>query len=166
MMQWFPMPWMSGLVLLGWLLIQGEFSIFNLLVAILLAWLLPKLTARFTPQVTTPGSLAVAVRLIGVVIYDIVQSNIAVARLAIGDVNKMQSVFITVPVETDHPLVVNLLASIITMTPGTVSARVNEPAGGGRAAIVVHALDCDDPDALVEEIKTRYEQPLREIFKC
>jgi multicomponent K+:H+ antiporter subunit E len=78
----------------------------------------------------------------------------------------MQSVFITVPVDTDHPFVVNLLASIITMTPGTVSARVNEPTGGGRAAIVVHALDCDDPDALIEEIKTRYEQPLREIFKC
>jgi len=166
MMQWFPMPWTSGMVLLGWLLIQGEFSVFNLLVAVVLAWLVPKLTARFTPDVATPGNLAVAARLFGIVVYDIIQSNIAVAKLAVGDVNNMQSVFVTVPVDTDHPLVVNMLASIITMTPGTVSARVHEPSGGGRAAIVVHAIDCDDPDTLVQEIKTRYEQPLREIFKC
>lgn len=166
MMHWFPMPWVSGLVLISWLLIQGEFSIFNLLVAIVLAWLMPKITARFVPDVATPGNLVGIVRLFGVVFYDIIQSNIAVAKLAVGDMNKLQSVFVTVPVDTDHPLVVNLLASIITMTPGTVSARINEPVGGGRAAIVVHAIDCDDPDTLVQDIKTRYEQPLREIFKC
>ncbi len=162
----FPMPWTSGLILIGWLLIQGEFSLFNLLVAVLLAWLLPKATARFAVQVPIPTDFGAIARLFAVVFYDIIQSNIIVAKLAVGDTNNMNATFVTVPVDTDHPLVVNLLASIITMTPGTVSARVNEPAGGGRAAIVVHALDCDDPEELVQEIKNRYEQPLKEIFKC
>jgi multicomponent K+:H+ antiporter subunit E len=57
---------------------------------------------------------------------------------------------------------ISLLASIVTMTPGTVSADVSE----GNTSLLVHALDCDDPDALVAEIKQRYEKPLMEIFGC
>ena len=35
----------------------------------------------------------------------------------------------------------------------------------GRRAILVHALDCSDPDAMVADIKARYEAPLKEIFE-
>ena len=31
--------------------------------------------------------------------------------------------------------------------------------------ILVHALDCDDPPALAQQIKQRYEAPLRRIFE-
>jgi multicomponent K+:H+ antiporter subunit E len=34
-----------------------------------------------------------------------------------------------------------------------------------RGLILVHALDCDDPDALVAQIRQRYERPLRRIFE-
>ncbi|MEZ5730461.1 MAG: Na+/H+ antiporter subunit E [Burkholderiaceae bacterium] len=80
----------------------------------------------------------------------------------------MQSIpiFVDVPIETDHPFVLNLVASIITMTPGTVSVRVDSDVPGQRPVIVVHALDCDDGPALVADIKARYEAPLLEIFGC
>ena len=51
-------------------------------------------------------------------------------------------------------------AGTITMTPGTLSAEL--AADGG--ALLVHGLDVPDPDALVAEIKTRYEARLMEIF--
>ena len=35
-----------------------------------------------------------------------------------------------------------------------------------RQTLLIHALDVDDPDALVAEIKQRYERPLKEIFEC
>jgi len=67
-----------------------------------------------------------------------------------------------VPLELTQPMSISLLASIITMTPGTVSADLSE----GNAMLLVHALSCDDPDALIAEIKQRYEKPLIEIFGC
>ena len=47
------------------------------------------------------------------------------------------------------------------MTPGTVSATLS--ADG--AAILVHCLHTDDPDGVRDEIKSRYERRLMEIFK-
>jgi multicomponent K+:H+ antiporter subunit E len=54
-----------------------------------------------------------------------------------------------------------LLATIITITPGTVSCVVDEQ----RGVILIHALDCDDADALVAQVRQRYERPLRRIFE-
>lgn len=47
------------------------------------------------------------------------------------------------------------------MTPGTVSATL--AADGG--SILVHCLHTDDVDAVRDEIKTRYERRLKEIFQ-
>ncbi|MGC1440459.1 MAG: Na+/H+ antiporter subunit E [Burkholderiaceae bacterium] len=166
MIRWFPMPWVSGFVFLGWVMLNGNISVLSVLAAVLLAWFVPRLTQRFMPDVPTPRGLGTVVRLFWVVLYDIIRSNIAVAKLVLGDTTQMRSVFVTVPVDTDNPLVINLLASFITMTPGTVSARIHEPGESQSASIVVHALDCDDDAGLIADIKTRYEQPLMEIFGC
>jgi multicomponent K+:H+ antiporter subunit E len=69
--------------------------------------------------------------------------------------------WVTVPLDTQHQLVMTLLATIITTTPGTVSCVVDEE----RREIVVHALDCDDPEAMAQQIKARYEAPLRRILE-
>ena len=49
---------------------------------------------------------------------------------------------------------------IITTTPGTVTAGIDQDRGD----ILVHALSTDDPDAEIQTIKARYEQPLIQIF--
>ncbi|MEX1166263.1 MAG: Na+/H+ antiporter subunit E, partial [Hydrogenophaga sp.] len=54
-----------------------------------------------------------------------------------------------------------LFASIITTTPGTVSAVIDEE----RRLIWVHALNCDDAGAMAADMKSRYEAPLLAIFK-
>ena len=55
-----------------------------------------------------------------------------------------------------------LLAGIVTMTPGTVSADLSDD----RRTLLVHGLAIDDEAALIRSIKTRYEAPLKEIFAC
>jgi multicomponent K+:H+ antiporter subunit E len=101
-------------------------------------------------------------RLIGLVTYDIVVANIAVARLVLGPTARLKPVFVQVPLTLTQPMSIALLASIITMTPGTVSSDLSKD----NKMLLVHALDCSDPDALVADIKQRYEKPLLEIFGC
>jgi multicomponent K+:H+ antiporter subunit E len=48
----------------------------------------------------------------------------------------------------------------VNRTPGTVSADLSSDG----TKLLVHCLDADDPDAVVAEIKHRYERRLREIF--
>jgi multicomponent K+:H+ antiporter subunit E len=96
------------------------------------------------------------------VTWDIVVANIAVARMVLGPIQRLRPTFIHVPVVLTNPHSKALLASIITMTPGTVSADFTED---GRV-LMVHALDCPDEAQMVADIKDRYEKPLMEIFGC
>lgn len=163
--QW-PMPWTSMGLFVGWLMLMGEVSLLAVLGALFFAWVLPRLTSQFTQPVSSANRPGLILKLIWNVFVDIVKSNIIVAKLVLGDVNKLQPAFITVPIDTDHDYVVSLVASIITMTPGTVSSRVHETPDEPGCSIVVHVLNCEDEKALIEEIKTRYEKPLLEIFQC
>lgn len=97
----------------------------------------------------------------GVVLWDIVVSNVAVARIVLNPAARPQPGWVRVPLDTRHTTAVTLFASIITMTPGTVSCVVDDE----RWEILVHALDCDDPLAMAQQMKQRYESPLREIFE-
>lgn len=49
---------------------------------------------------------------------------------------------------------------IITTTPGTVSAGIDQERGD----ILVHALSTDNIESDIKDIKERYEIPLMEIF--
>jgi multicomponent K+:H+ antiporter subunit E len=78
----------------------------------------------------------------------------------LGPPGRLRPAFIEVPLDIDQPLAIALLGSIVTMTPGTVSSEVSED----RRRLLVHVLDAPDPDAVVRQIKSRYERRLKEIF--
>lgn len=158
---WLSHPWLSALLALSWLLLSHSLAPVHLLSAALIGLLVPRLLHEALPP-SSRIRIVPALRLILVVLRDIVVSNITVARLVLGPVGRPQPAWITVPLTLTHPTAISLLASIITTTPGTVSSTVDEQ----RRLILVHALDCSDPVQMVADIKTRYEDPLRQIFEA
>ena len=163
MKRWLPHPIVSFFVLTVWLGLHSSLAPLHLAGGVLLAVLVPLLLNR---SLGRPGHGSrrpwVAIRLAGVVLWDIVVANLAVARRVLGPMSRLRPGFIEVPLDLAHPDAVALLASIIAITPGTVVADIDE----ARTRILVHVLDLDDPGALVAEIKHRYERPLKEIFGC
>ena len=155
----FPHPALSLLLGLSWLALSHSLALVHLLSAVLLGWLLPRLLRGF---LAAPSALhwPTVFRLTAVVLWDIVMSNITVARITLGSLKTIQPAWVPVALQSDHPQVNTLLASIITMTPGTVSAVLYAQ----RREILVHALNCDDPAALARDIQQRYEAPLLRIF--
>lgn len=162
MKAWLPYPILSLLLFIVWLLLVSEISVAHVLLAFFLAWGLPLLCRPFLSTLPAIRQPFAAFRLIGLVTYDIVVANIAVARLVLGPTARLKPVFVQVPLTLTQPMSIALLASIITMTPGTVSSDLSKD----NKMLLVHALDCSDPDALVADIKQRYEKPLLEIFGC
>lgn len=162
MKAWLPYPFLSVLLLLVWLILVGELSAAHTILALFLAIGIPLICRPFLSGLPKLRSPLAALRLVLLVTYDIVIANIAVARLVLGPPNRLRPVFVQVPLELTDDLSISLLASIITMTPGTVSCDLSK----GNTSLLVHALDCGDPPALVADIKQRYEKPLLEIFGC
>ena len=162
MKRWLPHPIVSSLILSVWLGLHSSLAPLDLAGGGLLAILVPRLLHRPLDGASRTRRPWVAIRLAGVVLWDIVTANVAVARRVLGPVSRLRPGFIEVPLDLVHPDAVALLASIIAITPGTVVADIDE----ARVRILVHVLDLADPAALVSEIKSRYERPLKDIFEC
>lgn len=155
----FPHPFVSVIVALSWLMLGHSAELFDLIVAFILAIIIPKLMQPFV--VRTPNiHWILAIRLIFIVLWDIILCNFRVAKQVLGPTKNLHPKWYRVPLETNHDQVNAILAMIITTTPGTVSAGIDQERGD----ILVHALSTDNPDADILEIKTRYEAPLMAIF--
>ena len=157
----FPTPLLSLTLFLAWLMMNQSLSAGHVVLALIFALALPRIFGGFKvdqPRIRRP---AVIVRLGFVVLYDIVMSNIEVARRILGPESRIHPRFVWVPLDIRDPHGIAALAGIITMTPGTLSSDLTDD----RSHLLVHAFNVDDEQALIDSIKKRYETPLREIFE-
>ncbi len=157
----FPQPFMSLMLFGIWQLLSDGISGASIIIGIALAWLLPQLTRGFRSE--RPGIVKawlMPVYLLRVVI-DIVIASASVARLVLGS-RTPRSAFINYSITLENPLAITILASTVSLTPGTVSADISDD----KRTLLLHILDTDDPQQVVADIRQRYEAPLLEMFRC
>lgn len=154
-----PHPFVSVIVSLSWIMLAHNLDATTLLMAVLLGIFIPRLIQPFIAR-TPDIRWALAFKLFFVVLWDIIVCNIKVAQLVLGPPHKLHPKWFRVPLETEHEEVNVLLALIITTTPGTVTAGIDQDRGD----ILVHALSSDNAEIDIQEIKNRYEKPLMMIF--
>ena len=162
MKRWLPHPLLTPALAIVWLLLNNSAAPGQLLLGLLLGWAIPCFTRSFWPErvrIRRPGLL---LRFAAIFLYDMIVANLAVARLILAGPRRLHPAFVVVPLDISDDLAISVLANIICLTPGTVSAHLS----ADRRQLLVHALDCTDPQALVAAIKTRFEAPLKEILEC
>jgi len=156
-----PAPLLSATLFLTWLLLNNTVDPAHLVLAAVLAVVVPWFTEALRPERPRVRRPLAIVRLGLVVLWDIVLSNIDVARRILGPESAIKPRFVWVPLSLSDPHAILSLAGIITMTPGTLSADLSSD----RRYLLVHAFNVDDEAALIAQIKARYEAPLKEIFE-
>lgn len=162
-MRLLPHPVLSVFLVLVWALLFNSASAGVWLTGAVVGVAVPLFTAPFWPDQPRFRRPAVLLRLVPVVLWDIAVANLSVAWIVLTrPSSRIRPAFLTIPLALRDPYGKVLLASIITLTPGTVSVMFSED----RKTLYVHALDCDDEAAAVEEIRERYERPLRELLEC
>jgi multicomponent K+:H+ antiporter subunit E len=158
-----PSPLTSAALFVAWPMLNASASAGQLLLGAALALAIPWLLAPLRPGRSRLRSWTALWRLIGVLLWDIVRSNIDVARRVLGRDAAIRPRFVWVPIDLQDPLALVLLAGIVATTPGTISAELSED----RRWLLVHALHAPDEAAalaIVADIKARYEAPLAEVF--
>ncbi|WP_102222819.1 Na+/H+ antiporter subunit E [Acidimangrovimonas sediminis] len=157
----FPHPLLTLLLTACWMMLQNSWSPGAILFGLILGILVPFLTQRYwpdRPRLHHPLKIA---EYILVVLYDIVMANWTVAKIVATMPNdKLQPAWISIPLDLRSPEAITVLAGSITLTPGTLTAELSSDAH----ALLVHCLHAPDPDAVRDEIKSRYERRLMEIF--
>lgn len=160
MKSWLPSPMLSLSVFVVWLLLVATVEPAHLLLAAALAVVLPLVAQRLRDERAGLRRPMVAARLVLRVLWDIVLSNIEVARRILGHESRIHPGFVWVPLDIRNGHGIAALAGIITMTPGTLSAELS----ADRRHLLVHCFNLEDAAATVAQIKRDYETPLREIF--
>lgn len=156
-----PHPLLTPALAAVWLLLVNSFSAGQVVLGLFLGWLIPLFTLRFWPEAVRIRRPLTLVRFIMLVLYDIVVANLVVARRILGRPEQLRPAFVQLPLELTSDLAISLLANTICLTPGTLSAQLAED----RKSLLIHGLHVPDADALVAEIKRRYEAPLKEVFE-
>lgn len=157
----FPYPLLIVSLIGMWLLLTG-FSLGQLIVGTAVALLATQGMAALNPAKPRIRRWRPLPKLIAIVLYDIVRSNIAVARLILREGNQHRvSGFLTIPLELRSPMGLAVLAVIVTSTPGTAWIDYNS----ARGTLLLHVFDLVDEHAWRMLIKNRYERLLLEIFE-
>jgi multicomponent K+:H+ antiporter subunit E len=158
----FPHPVLTAGLIVIWLLLVNHIKVGSLVMAAILATVLPLLTRAYWPDRSRIRSLPALAGYAALVVWDIILANIIVARIILFKPNdRIRSRWITVPLDLRSPEAITMLAATITLTPGTVTADMSSC---GRA-LLIHSLHAPDPDAVRDGIKSRYETRLKRIFK-
>jgi multicomponent Na+:H+ antiporter subunit E len=97
-------------------------------------------------------------------LWSILVSSVQVARYILSRRLLLDQGIIAVPLTVEGPLEVALLATAITLTPGTLSVDVGVDAQG-RRVLFVHDLVVHDPDAVRKSIKDDFEARILRITR-
>ncbi len=159
-----PFPLLSVALGLTWLLLNGSTALGHVLLAVGTGLAIPWLIRPLLADLPRLKHGRTVVRLLAVVLADMVVANFDVARRVLGREDAICPRFVWMPLrlQEDHGLVA--LAAIISLTPGTVSCKISPD----RRHLLIHVLHCPDEAAqaaLIGDIQSRYESPLKEIFE-
>lgn len=158
-----PMPLHSVMLLIVWLMINSTTSFGHILLGTVLGIFIPLLCARLRmPQRPIKKPLKV-ISYIFLVLKDVIVANVEVAWLVIGPEKRINPGFVAVPIDLPDYLSITVLASTVTMTPGTVSSEVSTD----KKWLYVHVLNMpENEQEVIDFIKQRYESRVKEIFGC
>lgn len=156
-----PHPLLTLLLAVVWTFLQNNVSAGMVVFGIILGVLIPWATSVWWPDTPRGFRLGRMISYSMIVIWDILVANVQVARIVLTVPNsKLSPAWIVIPLDLLQPEAITVLAGTITLTPGTVSADLSDEGH----SLLVHVLHTDDPDSVRDEIKTRYEARLKEIF--
>ena len=146
-----------------WLLLQGSLAPAQLLLGVILALAVTRAVSPFWAgrlRVRRPLLLVIFLWRVAV---DILIANLRIAALILTPSRHPQPAFVELPLTLTQPFALYLLASTISLSPGSLSADLS----ADRRVLLLHLLDAPDPaDAATEcaKIKDRYERLLLEVF--
>lgn len=156
-----PHPGLSVLLLSIWLLVNNTMSPGHILLGGILGILIPYFTSAFSPGEIRFTHSVLIIKYLGRLVLDILAANLQVALWIIQPNRKLQPTFVRYELMLNSPLAITVLANTISLTPGTVSCDISSD----HQHILIHSLHTKDPESVIKQIHTRYEQPLLEAFK-
>lgn len=150
---------MNLLVALFWAALQESFTTTNVVIGFVLGFVVFSVLYRGYAM-TVLGIFGYVVFLV----WSIIVASVQVAGYVLSPTLKLQQGIVAIPLDAQSDLEIAILASSITLTPGTISVNVAQQADGVRV-LYVHSLVMGDPDDLRKTIKQDFERRILRVTR-
>lgn len=148
------------LIALAWLGFTAEFSVSNLAVGYLMGYL----ALWISPRPLGSGQYFRKVgQSVEFIIFFVAEVSIATARIAyeiVTPTHYMKPAIIAIPLDTRNRLETAILASLITLTPGSFSIEIS----ADEKTLYVHTMYLESPDSFRKEIKDKFEKRVMNLL--
>lgn len=150
------------IVLLGliWIAITGSVALVNIIFGLALGALVLFL---MRDHISVPGRTRRPLRILhlaGLFVYELVLSGWRVMVIVLRRDMALKPGIIVYPLRVQSDFEIALLANLITLTPGTLTLDVTPD----RRHLVIHAIDCADPDQIRADTAAGFERRIMEAF--
>jgi multicomponent Na+:H+ antiporter subunit E len=143
-----------------WMAVTGAWSgaglAAGMAIGVALLSLLPPRSGRLRYGV----KLYRVLKLLAVFLREFALSVLRVAAQVLSPRMNIVPRFFRFPLTVTSDFEITLLANMITLTPGTLTVDVADD----RRTLLVHAIDCPDPEAAKRDISNGFERLIREAF--
>ena len=140
----------------------GGFSAANFAVGMVLGYVVLRLNVRDADRNPYFRKVAKMFILAAYSVEELIRANIRMALYTVGPLKGLRPGILAVPLAdaiTDAEI--TALASLVTLTPGTLSMEVSED----RRYLYVHFMHVDDPEKLKREITEGFERRILEVTR-
>lgn len=87
------------------------------------------------------------------IFVEVVKGALHVAKDAVSPGVDMQPAILELPLRCTTDLEISVMASSITITPGTITVGIASAAGTAPPTLYVHAIYADDPEAVRADLR-------------
>ena len=151
----------SILLALAWAALQGEITLANLLVGLVLGGTILMLLSKGGVMPATMTTRTVhAIELAAFFLWELVIANVRVAMDVLRPRTAIRPAVLAIPLEVTSDSEILLLSMLINITPGSVTVDLSDD----RRTLYVHVMHMDSPEASRREIKDGFERRVRRLF--
>jgi len=152
----------SILLALAWAALQGEITLFNLVVGYVTGYVILALLARGGVLPTTLASrTGRAIELAAFFAWELMLANVRVALDVINPRTAIRPAVVAIPLDITRDDEILLLSMLINITPGSVTIDLSDD----RRTLYVHVMHMKSADQSRREIKEGFERRVKLLFE-
>lgn len=144
-----------------WMFLQEAYTLASFIGGYILGILLLLLLNRFIPDSFYLRRFFKTIQLILLFIKELISANWDIVRLVYKPKPEIEPGIFALPTELKSNWEITLLANLISLTPGTLTIAVSHD----NTHLYIHAMDIDDIDESIAEIKNTFEKAIMEVTR-
>ncbi|WP_047986359.1 Na+/H+ antiporter subunit E [Ornithinibacillus californiensis] len=149
------------IIAIMWMFLSESYTFASFIAGYIWGILLVLLLNRFIPGRFYGIRIVKIFKLILLFVKELLLSNLSILKLVYTPKPEIEPGIFALPLEVKSNWGITLLAHLISLTPGTLSVAVSDK----NDVLYIHAMDIDEVDKSVKEIKDSFEKAILEVTR-